>query len=495
MADIKKIKLPDGTSYDIGNLIEIFLTWSNNVGTLRDYTNWEDVINGTHTAGQSTIYFFRYTVGGKSVILFSTSYTSEEADTIFYSQPDEDGYIYKGIVQYAGNTVTINSYRIYSVPGDDGSVADGDVLTATVSTSGQTRTFSYGWQTPSSSSSDGIVRYYADGAWSGESYDMASQNSFLFSGTLYNNKTHSDILSDLTNNKLPIIQILDVNDDNTFYCFPQYYDDSSGFIKFSCITYINDTVNNYNGLIYVVCSFNSNTNIWAKTSYLVPGNIENGKVLKGLDNGRVYWNWPIDPVESYKTYTTLQGPVICFTKDEQYILPINSLNTTVTNKTLTSEQFDPFKEIYFYDGSVLYSSDQTVYNLYYNINRSIPLAYSFNLSNSLVIGKEVYIVCNPASNGKVTLANTPITQTLPTTADGKIYILLGITNGTNSCWLLPNKTIYYYSNGALRVWTNPDSSGGSGLPSVSSSDNGKFLRVVNGAWAAATVPDANGVSF
>lgn len=38
-------------------------------------------------------------------------------------------------------------------------------------------------------------------------------------------------------------------------------------------------------------------------------------------------------------------------------------------------------------------------------------------------------------------------------------------------------------------------SGGSELPSVTSSDNGKFLRVVNGAWAAATVPDANGVSF
>lgn len=39
------------------------------------------------------------------------------------------------------------------------------------------------------------------------------------------------------------------------------------------------------------------------------------------------------------------------------------------------------------------------------------------------------------------------------------------------------------------------SGGGSGLPSVTSSDNGKFLRVVNGAWAAATVPSANGVSF
>lgn len=31
--------------------------------------------------------------------------------------------------------------------------------------------------------------------------------------------------------------------------------------------------------------------------------------------------------------------------------------------------------------------------------------------------------------------------------------------------------------------------------SVTTSDNGKFLRVVNGAWAAAAVDDANGVSF
>lgn len=35
----------------------------------------------------------------------------------------------------------------------------------------------------------------------------------------------------------------------------------------------------------------------------------------------------------------------------------------------------------------------------------------------------------------------------------------------------------------------------SGVPSVTAADNGKFLRVVNGAWAAATINDANGVSF
>ena len=33
------------------------------------------------------------------------------------------------------------------------------------------------------------------------------------------------------------------------------------------------------------------------------------------------------------------------------------------------------------------------------------------------------------------------------------------------------------------------------LPSVTTTDNGKFLRVVSGAWAAVTIPDANGGSF
>lgn len=46
-----------------------------------------------------------------------------------------------------------------------------------------------------------------------------------------------------------------------------------------------------------------------------------------------------------------------------------------------------------------------------------------------------------------------------------------------------------YSSGTLTISvTNP-------LPSVSSTDNGKFLVVSNGAWAAVTVPDANGNSF
>ena len=33
------------------------------------------------------------------------------------------------------------------------------------------------------------------------------------------------------------------------------------------------------------------------------------------------------------------------------------------------------------------------------------------------------------------------------------------------------------------------------VPAVTTTDNGKFLRVVSGVWAAATVDNANGVSF
>ena len=33
------------------------------------------------------------------------------------------------------------------------------------------------------------------------------------------------------------------------------------------------------------------------------------------------------------------------------------------------------------------------------------------------------------------------------------------------------------------------------VPAVTASDNGKFLRVVNGAWAAVSITNANGGSF
>lgn len=41
----------------------------------------------------------------------------------------------------------------------------------------------------------------------------------------------------------------------------------------------------------------------------------------------------------------------------------------------------------------------------------------------------------------------------------------------------------------------PGGGGGSGLPEVTAADNGKFLRVVGGAWAAAVVPNGEEMKF
>lgn len=45
------------------------------------------------------------------------------------------------------------------------------------------------------------------------------------------------------------------------------------------------------------------------------------------------------------------------------------------------------------------------------------------------------------------------------------------------------------------VRNNKDAWGKKELPAVTASDNGKFLRVVSGAWAAVSISDANGVNF
>ena len=45
------------------------------------------------------------------------------------------------------------------------------------------------------------------------------------------------------------------------------------------------------------------------------------------------------------------------------------------------------------------------------------------------------------------------------------------------------------------VQNNKDAWGAKELPAVTASDNGKFLRVVSGAWAAVEIANANGGSF
>ena len=52
-------------------------------------------------------------------------------------------------------------------------------------------------------------------------------------------------------------------------------------------------------------------------------------------------------------------------------------------------------------------------------------------------------------------ANTPIVQALPSSADGKIYILLGIATSDTAMELNLNHPVYHYTDGAIRRWIGP----------------------------------------
>lgn len=161
----------------------------------------------------------------------------------------------------------------------------------------------------------------------------------------------------------------------------------------------------------------------------------------------------------YKTYTALYRYQICLTKDEENVLPVNTVNnSTATTKTLTTESFNPFGQIYYYNST---TADQAAggnipdATLYMQI--LADLRYSFNTGTTLTARKGVYLVAVPQSDGSAKLYTSPITQTLPTTEDGRIYIYLGQAYDTYRMELQTVHPVYHYVSGSIRIYTHaPD---------------------------------------
>ena len=152
--------------------------------------------------------------------------------------------------------------------------------------------------------------------------------------------------------------------------------------------------------------------------------------------------------------------MILLTKTPGKLLPVNSVsNNTGTGKTLTTESFDPFGEIYYYNSTSTVATngnigDGTLLTQY--TTNLIDLRYSFNTGKTLTARTDVYLVCTPQADGTAKLASTPISQSLPSTEDGKIYIRFAMAYDTYRVMLCAHKPIYYFKDGAIRLWTNRD---------------------------------------
>lgn len=129
---------------------------------------------------------------------------------------------------------------------------------------------------------------------------------------------------------------------------------------------------------------------------------------------------------------------------------ISTATDSTTARTLNTRPINPFGSIIYYstNGTTNAGAKLSATTQWEQYTLTIGYTYVITLADN----KPVYVQCTPQSDGSAVM-NT-ITQTLPSTEDGKIYIFLGFAYTTTSIELRPNHPIYYYKDGAIRLWTN-----------------------------------------
>ena len=142
---------------------------------------------------------------------------------------------------------------------------------------------------------------------------------------------------------------------------------------------------------------------------------------------------------------------LLFHVNDDKLTPLNNdNNVTATTKTLlTNLEFYPFKDIFWFysTGTVNANAAISAGSCFYSMN-SVDLRYTFNITSStLTAHKNVYLKLTPTSGFLAKLASaSPITQDLPASEDGYLYLLLGRAYSGYQISLYPKHPVYYYYN-------------------------------------------------
>lgn len=147
--------------------------------------------------------------------------------------------------------------------------------------------------------------------------------------------------------------------------------------------------------------------------------------------------------------------------DNAHFVPAN--NSTSTNatgtRTVCQDKINPFGRIVYYGttASVSAGSRPSVSALWDVYNFTWGYSFQQSPNHVLTAWKPIYIVCNPQTDGSAIIdSTTPFSQDLPTTADGKIYIFLGVAYSETAVEMWPEHPIYWYKNGMVRQYTTAD---------------------------------------
>ena len=149
--------------------------------------------------------------------------------------------------------------------------------------------------------------------------------------------------------------------------------------------------------------------------------------------------------------------------DGTHFVPANASSSTNATATRTTTQtpIDPFGSIRYYSYTTAVTSGNRPGVPYLWEQYSLTLGYSFNRTGAaltLTVWKPVYIKCAPQTDGSAIIdADNPYVQDLPATADGKIYIYLGVATSATQVEMVFHHPVYYRdANGRKRVWTGEE---------------------------------------
>jgi len=242
-----------------------------------------------------------------------------------------------------------------------------------------------------------------------------------------------------------------------------YYDGLKIAYKIGVAGISTGTTLNLNGLGAIACRRN-NGNL---TTHLPVGTVV--YLTYTTISGTGYWVWAdYDSTESYtvRWNSSLQAGaeitrykiVMAGTDGRWYPLTIG--NTTAATKTVASTEFRIESPIvsYYYNGTVAAGATSSSY--WYEGYTMANLDYTLNQSTGFSAYMPLYLKGTINSNGNFVLDgaggvnNDFWTQTLPSTEDGKVYIMIGIMHSTTDTMrLMVNKPIYEFKDGNLRVYT------------------------------------------
>ena len=155
-----------------------------------------------------------------------------------------------------------------------------------------------------------------------------------------------------------------------------------------------------------------------------------------------------------KTKSALYRYMICFVNNDGLLIPANNVNnSTATTKTLTTESFNLFDSIYYYNSTTTVSANGQVGSGTLYKQLGIDLRYSFNTGTTLVAPNGVYLKVTADGSQFKLATDNPITQSLPTSDDGYFYCYLGRAYSATNIELVPEHPIYLYKNGIIQEYS------------------------------------------